>query len=74
MSLFLIAEIRINHNGDIATAKQLVDAARNVGFDTVEFQKLIINVDYSRKLLDSSRDSPWGAIQRELNRVLNLKV
>ena len=39
MSLFLIAEIGINHNGDLSIAKQLIDAAADAGFDAVKFQK-----------------------------------
>ena len=36
MSLFLIAEIGINHNGDLGIAKQLIDAAAEAGFDAVK--------------------------------------
>lgn len=65
MSLFLIAEIGINHNGDIGIAKQLIDAAADAGFDAVKFQKRTINIVYSKELLDSPRESPWGTTQRE---------
>jgi N-acetylneuraminate synthase len=65
MSLFLIAEIGINHNGDIGIAKQLIDAAADSGFDAVKFQKRTINIVYSKELLDSPRESPWGTTQRE---------
>ena len=65
MSLFLIAEIGINHNGDMAIAKQLIDAAADAGFDAVKFQKRTINIVYSKELLDSPRESPWGTTQRE---------
>jgi N-acetylneuraminate synthase len=65
MSLFLIAEIGINHNGDMAIAKQLIDAASDAGFDAVKFQKRNIDVVYSKELLDSPRESPWGTTQRE---------
>jgi N-acetylneuraminate synthase len=65
MSLFLIAEIGINHNGDIAIAKQLIDAAADAGFDAVKFQKRTIDIVYSKELLDSPRESPWGTTQRE---------
>ena len=43
MSVFLIAEIGINHNGDISIAKFLIDAASNAGFDAVKFQKRTID-------------------------------
>ena len=65
MSLFLIAEIGINHNGDIGIAKQLIDAAADAGFDAVKFQKRTINIVYSKELLDGPRESPWGTTQRE---------
>ena len=37
--VFVIAEVGINHNGDIATAKKLIDAAKEAGADAVKFQK-----------------------------------
>ena len=65
MQLFLIAEIGINHNGDLEIAKQLIDAAADAGFDAVKFQKRNIDIVYSKELLDSPRESPWGSTQRE---------
>lgn len=65
MSLFLIAEIGINHNGDINLAKQMIDYAANAGFDAVKFQKRTIDVVYTQEFLDSPRDSPWGTTQRQ---------
>jgi N-acetylneuraminate synthase len=65
MPLFLIAEIGINHNGDMAIAKQLIDAASAAGFDAVKFQKRTIDIVYSKELLDAPRESPWGTTQRE---------
>lgn len=64
MSLFLIAEIGINHNGDMAIAKQLIDAAADAGFDAVKFQKRTIDDVYTPEFLDSPRESPWGNTQR----------
>jgi N-acetylneuraminate synthase len=64
MSLFLIAEIGINHNGDISIAKQLIDAASDAGFDAVKFQKRTIDIVYTAEFLDSPRESPWGTTQR----------
>jgi N-acetylneuraminate synthase len=46
VSLFLIAEIGINHNGDMSKAKQLIDAAADAGFDAVKFQKRTIDDVY----------------------------
>ena len=65
MSLFLIAEIGINHNGDLSIAKKLIDSAADAGFDAVKFQKRTIEVVYSKELLESPRESPWGNTQRE---------
>lgn len=65
MNLFLIAEIGINHNGDINLAKQLIDAASDAGFDAVKFQKRTIDLVYTPEFLDSPRESPWGTTQRD---------
>jgi N-acetylneuraminate synthase len=62
---FLIAEIGINHNGSIDIAKKLIDEAKNTNFDAVKFQKRDIDLVYSREILDSYRDSPWGTTTRE---------
>ena len=65
MSIFIIAEIGINHNGDMSTAKQLIDAASDAGFDAVKFQKRTIDKVYTKEFLDSPRESPWGTTQRD---------
>ena len=65
MSIFIIAEIGINHNGDVKIAKKLIDVAIFAGADAVKFQKRTINLVYSKELLDSPRKSPWGTTQRE---------
>ena len=65
MSIFFIAEIGINHNGDMKICKQLIDLAATAGCDAVKFQKRNIDSVYSKKLLDSYRESPWGTTQRE---------
>ena len=64
MSIFLIAEIGINHNGDLKIAKQLIDGAASAGFDAVKFQKRTIDKVYKKEFLDSLRESPWGTTQR----------
>uniref|UniRef100_A0A6M3IFL6 Putative N-acetylneuraminate synthase n=1 Tax=viral metagenome TaxID=1070528 RepID=A0A6M3IFL6_9ZZZZ len=61
----IIAEIGINHNGDIYSAYQLMDAAKDAGADAVKFQKRTINVVYSAEDLAKPRESPWGTTQRE---------
>ncbi len=65
MNLYLIAEIGINHNGSMDIAKQLISAAADSGFDAVKFQKRTVENVYSRELLDSPRESPFGTTQRD---------
>jgi N-acetylneuraminate synthase len=65
MKLFLIAEIGINHNGDLKIAKKLIKHAADAGFDAVKFQKRTIENVYEKEFLDSFRDSPWGMTQRD---------
>jgi N-acetylneuraminate synthase len=65
MSLFLIAEVGINHNGSMEFAKQLIDAAAEAGFDAVKFQKRTVDKVYTKEFLDSPRESPWGTTQRD---------
>ncbi len=62
---FIIAEIGINHNGDINIAKQLIDGAVNAGCDAVKFQKRTVEKVYSKEELDKYRESPWGTTNRE---------
>ena len=65
MSIFIIAEIGINHNGDMSICKELIDVAVDSGCDAVKFQKRDINQVYTQDFLDSYRESPWGTTQRE---------
>lgn len=64
MGVKIIAEIGINHNGDVNLCKQLIDLASEVKCDAVKFQKRDVNLVYSKALLDSPRESPWGQTQR----------
>ncbi len=61
----LIAEIGINHNGDIKIAKELIKNAKDSGFDSVKFQKRTIEIVYDKNTLDSPRESPWGKTTRD---------
>ena len=65
MSVFVIAEIGINHNGDLDIAKQLIDVAKLAGADAVKFQKRSIDKVYTKAFLDGLRESPWGTTQRD---------
>jgi N-acetylneuraminate synthase len=62
---FIIAEVGINHNGSLDIAKQLINVAKDAGADAVKFQKRTIDMVYSKELLDSPRESPWGTTQRQ---------
>ena len=59
-NVFIIAEIGINHNGDLGIAKKLIDLASDCGCDAVKFQKRDINLVYDKKEMDTPRESPWG--------------
>jgi len=65
MSIFIIAEIGINHNGDMSICKELIDVAAGAGCDAVKFQKRDIDQVYTQDFLNSHRESPWGTTQRE---------
>ena len=65
MSTFIIAEIGINHNGDMSICEELIDVASRAGCDAVKFQNRDIDRVYTQELLDSPRESPWGTTQRE---------
>jgi N-acetylneuraminate synthase len=65
MKIILIAEIGINANGDVATAKKLIDLAKQGGCQYVKFQKRTIEDVYTKEELDKFRDSPWGTTNRE---------
>jgi len=64
MEIFVIAEIGINHNGDLGIAKRLIDVAKGAGCNAVKFQKRSIDLVYTKEFLDSARESPWGTTQR----------
>jgi N-acetylneuraminate synthase len=65
MYIYLIAEIGINHNGNIEIAKKLIKESAEAGFDAVKFQKRTIEKVYTKEYLASDRKSPWGKTQRE---------
>jgi N-acetylneuraminate synthase len=74
MSIFVIAEIGINHNGSLDICKQLIDVAVKAGADAVKFQKRTIDLVYTKELLDSHRESPWGTTQRDQKKGLELEL
>ena len=64
MSIFIIGEIGINHNGDLDIAKKLIDGAVGAGANAVKFQKRTIDAVYTPEFLAAPRESPWGNTQR----------
>lgn len=62
---FVIAEIGINHNGDMDITKKLIDGAVDAGCDAVKFQKRTLELVYTAEELDVYRESPWGTTNRE---------
>lgn len=65
MNTFIIAEIGINHNGDMEITKKLIDGAVSAGCDAVKFQKRTIEEVYDAADLDRPRESPWGTTNRQ---------
>jgi N-acetylneuraminate synthase len=63
---YVVAEIGINHNGDIDIAKKLIDVAATSGCQAVKFQKRTINVVYSAEELARPRESPFGTTNSDL--------
>ena len=71
---YIIAEIGINHNGDLELAKQLIDKAKKAGCNAVKFQKRTIDVVYSKEELDTPRKSPYGTTTREQKHGIELEL
>jgi N-acetylneuraminate synthase len=67
---FVIAEIGINHNGDIDIAKKLIDVAVDAGCNAVKFQKRTVDVVYTAEELARPRENPFGATNGDLKRGL----
>ena len=65
MSIKIIGEIGINHNGNMDICKELIDLAAYSGANCVKFQKRDIDQVYTQDFLDSPRESQWGTTQRE---------
>ena len=72
--IYIIAEIGINHNGDIDTCKDLISVAKKAGCNAVKFQKRDIESVYTKEYLDSYRESPWGSTQRAQKQGLEFSV
>jgi N-acetylneuraminate synthase len=73
-SAFIVAEIGINHNGDIDIVKRLIDLAKFSGCNAVKFQKRTVDVVYSKEELDKPRESPFGDKNRDLRYGLEFEL
>ena len=63
---YVVAEIGINHNGDLNTAKKLIKVAHDAGCNAVKFQKRTVDVVYTAEELAAPRESPLGTTNGEL--------
>ncbi|MGO1921053.1 N-acetylneuraminate synthase family protein [Microbacterium sp.] len=61
-SAYVIAEIGLNHNGDVEIAKQLIDVAARAGADAVKFQKRTPEISTPEHMRDVPRETPWGTM------------
>ena len=73
-NVYVIAEIGINHNGNVELAKQLIKESATSGADAVKFQKRTIDLVYSVEELDKQRDSPWGTTNRQQKEGLEFDI
>lgn len=60
--VFVIAEIGINHNGDVEIAKRLIDVAVEAGCNAVKFQKRTPELAVPEELKETLRETPWGVM------------
>jgi N-acetylneuraminate synthase len=67
---YIIAEIGINHNGDIDLARRLISVAVAAGCDAVKFQKRTVDIVYTPEELAKPRENPFGATNGDLKRGL----
>ena len=71
---YLIAEIGINHNGDLAIAKQLIDKAVEHNFQAVKFQKRTVEIVFTEEELARPRENPFGETNGDLKRGLEFEA
>ena len=68
--VLVIAEVGINHNGDLRLAKDLISRAHDAGADLVKFQKRDLSLCYTVTELEQPRFGPWGQTNGDLKRLL----
>ena len=72
--VYIIAEIGINHNGNVNLAKRLINQSFEAGANAVKFQKRTIELVYTPEELDKYRESPWGATNRQQKEGLEFSI
>jgi N-acetylneuraminate synthase len=60
--VYVIGEIGLNHNGDVAIAKKLIDVAATAGAQAVKFQKRTPHISTPEHMWDVQRETPWGTM------------
>src|ERR1700756_4009230 len=70
---YIVAEIGINHNGDIDLAKRLISVAVAAGCDAVKFQKRTVDVVYTPEELAKPRENPFGPTNGDLKYALEFE-
>ena len=60
--VYVIAEIGLNHNGSVETAKQLIDVAAEAGCQAVKFQKRTPDIATPEHMKNTPRETPWGTM------------
>jgi len=71
---YMIAEIGINHNGDLSTAKKMIDESVQAGFNAVKFQKRTVNVVFTPEVLARPRESVFGQTNGDLKNGLEFDL
>lgn len=70
MPCYVLAEIGINHNGSVETARRLIEVSAAAGCQAVKFQKRTVDVVYTQAELERPRESPFGETNGDLKRGL----
>lgn len=71
---YLVAEIGINHNGNVKIAKDIIDIVVEAGWDAVKFQKRTVDIVYTPEELTKPRPSPFGTTNGDLKRGLEFSL
>lgn len=70
MGVLIVADLGINHQGNLSLAKQMIATAKGCGVDVVKFQKRTLSAVYTEAELAQPRAGPWGKTNGDLKRLL----